>query len=76
MSCWISEEIPSSVAVEANQSSKVLLSKRKRSNLETVEELPKGSMEEDSENDFDSINLLIRLVETCLELNSEDDMEM
>ncbi|XP_025887566.1 uncharacterized protein [Solanum lycopersicum] len=70
------EEIPSSVAVEANQSSKVLLSKRKRSNLETVEELPKGSMEEDSENDFDSINLLIRLVETCLELNSEDDMEM
>ncbi|XP_049412169.1 uncharacterized protein LOC125875126 [Solanum stenotomum] len=69
------EEIPSSVAVEANQSSKVVLSKRKRYNLEIVEELPKGSIE-DCENDFGSINLLISLVETCLELNSEDAMEM
>ncbi|KAK4720180.1 hypothetical protein R3W88_018518 [Solanum pinnatisectum] len=70
-----SEEIPSSVAVEANQSSKVVLSKRRRSNHEIAEELPKGSIE-DSENGFGSINLLISLVETCLELNSEDAMEM
>ncbi|KAK6788328.1 hypothetical protein RDI58_016853 [Solanum bulbocastanum] len=69
------EEIPSSVAVEANRSSKVASSKRKRSNLEIVEELPKGSIE-DSENDFGSINLLISLMETCFDLNSEDGMEM
>lgn len=80
-------EIPFSVAVEANQnmpessnvaqgSKKVVLSKRKRPNPENVEQLPKWSIT-DSENDPDmDILELMSLMETCLDLNSEDAIEM
>ncbi|XP_055832207.1 uncharacterized protein LOC129901114 [Solanum dulcamara] len=76
-------ETPFSVAVEANQnmpessnvaqgSKKVVLSKRKRPNPENVEQLPKWPITY-SENDPDmDILELMSLMETCLDLNSED----